>query len=218
MSLFRVDASIRTEGSVSRAVADTVEKSWLAEHPDGTVVRRDLGLRPLPAEAWSTAVSGIWVPAEERSPAQVEATALATTVADEIMGADAYLLAIPLYNFGIPQHVKAWIDLAFTDPRLSSAVPTPLAGRPAALVLVRGGGYGPGTPREGWDHSAPYLLRVFRDLWGMDIHLTEAELTLAPVRPAMEALRGLAEQSLRDAHATAAQHGRRIAGLVKAAA
>ena len=58
--------------------------------------------------------------------------------------ADAYLLAIPLYNFGIPQHVKAWIDLAFTDPRLSSAVPTPLAGRPAALVLVRGGGYGPG--------------------------------------------------------------------------
>jgi len=218
MSLFRVDASIRTEGSVSRAVADTVEKSWLAEHPDGTVVRRDLGLRPLPAEAWSTAVSGIWVPAEERSPAQVEATALATTVADEIMGADAYLLAIPLYNFGIPQHVKAWIDLAFTDPRLSASVPTPLAGRPAALVIVRGGGYGPGTPREGWDHSTPYLLRVFRDIWGMDIHLTEAELTLATVVPAMESLRGLAAQSLDDAHESATRHGRRIAGLVKAAA
>jgi FMN-dependent NADH-azoreductase len=127
-------------------------------------------------------------------------------------------LAIPLYNFGIPQHVKAWIDLAITDPRLASSVPTPLAGRPAALVIVRGGGYGPGTPREGWDHSTPYLLRVFRDIWGMDIHLAEAELTLAPVVEAMAPLRDLAAQSLSAAHETADRHGRTIAGLLKAAA
>jgi FMN-dependent NADH-azoreductase len=218
MNLFRLDASIRTEGSVSRALADTAERSWSAAHPSGTVVRRDLGLRPLPAESLLTAVAARWVLPEEHTEAQRDALALATTIGDEITAADAYLLAIPLYNFGVPHHVKAWIDLALTDPRLSSGVETPLAGRPAALVIARGGGYGPGTPREGWDHSTPYLLRIFRDVWGMDVHLTEAELTLAPVVPAMEPLRGLAERSLSDAHDTADRHGRVLADAVLAKA
>ena len=57
MTLFRLDASIRTKGSVTRAVADTVTTAWQAEHPGVTVVRRDVGTAPLPAEAWTTAVS-----------------------------------------------------------------------------------------------------------------------------------------------------------------
>ena len=48
-TLLRVDASIRLDGSVSRALADSAEAAWKAEHPDGVVVRRDLGLHPLAA-------------------------------------------------------------------------------------------------------------------------------------------------------------------------
>ena len=34
MTLFRLDASIRTEGSASREIADIVEDEWRAVHPD----------------------------------------------------------------------------------------------------------------------------------------------------------------------------------------
>src|SRR6185312_6249900 len=56
MSLLRVDSSIRTDGSVSREVADALEEAW-SRHHTGPVVRRDLGRDPLPAEAWAAAVT-----------------------------------------------------------------------------------------------------------------------------------------------------------------
>lgn len=217
MTLFRLDASIRTAGSVSREVADTVQSAWQAEHPDGAVVRRDVGAEPLSARSWISAVSASAVPAEQRTPEQRESTALVGTLVDELLNADAYLFAVPLYNFGVPQTFKAWVDLLLVDQQLSSSGTLPLAGRPAVLVTVRGGGYGPGTPREGWDHSTPWLRRILEDVFQLDLHVVEAELTLAGVVPAMAALRDLAAESLRNAHSTAEVHGRRVAQLVRAA-
>jgi FMN-dependent NADH-azoreductase len=102
VSLLRLDASIRSDGSVSREVADTVERSWQAEHPQAQVRRRDIGRDPLPSTAWMTAVGAGRVPTQEHTPEQAEAVALAATLADEMLGADAYLFAVPLYNFGVP--------------------------------------------------------------------------------------------------------------------
>ncbi|GAA5180666.1 NAD(P)H-dependent oxidoreductase [Rugosimonospora acidiphila] len=218
MSLFRLDASIRTEGSISREVADTVEKAWRAEHPHAQVVRRDVGQEPLPATSWRDAVGGWHTPAEQRTPQQAEAVALSTTLLDELLDADAYLFAAPLYNYGVPQYLKAWIDLIIANPGGTSAESPLLAGRPGVLVLVRGGGYGPGAPREGWDHAGPYLRRVLGDLWGLDLHVVEAELTLAGAVPAMASLVGLADESRRNAHVVADSHGRTLAQRMRAAA
>ncbi len=163
MTLFRLDASIRTDGSVSREVADAVQGAWLASNPAGSeadggsgpsVVRRDLGRHPLPTDRWAHAAGAGQTPAEVRTPEQLEALALAAELADELLGADAAIVAAPLYNFGLPHQVKAWIDFLITDPRLAPGQ-QPLAGRPLVLVVARGGGYGPGTPRAGWDHATP---------------------------------------------------------------
>jgi len=51
-----------------------------------------------------------------------------------------------------------------TDPRAKQG--QLLAGRPVVLATVRGGAYGTGTPREGWDHSIGYLRRMLADVWG----------------------------------------------------
>jgi FMN-dependent NADH-azoreductase len=210
MHLFRLDASIRNEGSISRALADTVLEEWLAEHPDATVTRRDLGLEPLPS-VWPDAVAAFMSPPEvERTPQQLSAQALAGGLVDEVLAADAYLFAIPIYNYGVPQHVKNWVDLLMTDPRVAYS-PTPwLAGRPAVLVEARGGGYGAGTPREGWDHVTPWLVHMLSDNWGLELSIAAAELTLAEVVPAMAELKGLAAESLAAAHITAADHGRTL--------
>ncbi len=216
MTLFRLDSSIRVEGSVSREVADTIEAAWAQHHPRDRVVRRDIGLAPLPSDAWAAAVTGSRTPAEQRTPEQRKAVALAATLADELLDAQAIVIAAPLYNFGVPAHLKAWLDLVITDPRFSPAG-RPLAGRSVILVLVRGGGYGAGTPREGWDHSTPYLLRILRDVWGADVTLVEAELTLADVNPAMAELRAAAAVSRAQAHERAAEVGHAHAALVAAA-
>jgi FMN-dependent NADH-azoreductase len=215
MKLYRLDASIRPTGSVTRTVADTAQEAWLAEHPGATVVRRDIGAHPLLATSWISAVTARQTPVDARTPEQAEAVALAAGLVDELLEADAFLFAVPLYNFGVPQHFKGWVDLVLTDPRVPSGGPSPVAGRPAVLVLARGGGYGVGTPREGWDHASPYIKRVLDDVLQLDLHVAEAELTLAPVVPAMESLIPLSTQSLAAAHAAAAEHGKNVARLMR---
>lgn len=196
-TLFRLDTSIRTDGSVSRAVADTLENRLVDELGDVTVVRRDLGLEPLDGSAWTRAVHAGF--SDAPTEAQQDAVALARGLADEVVDADAVVVASPLYNFGVSLQAKTWIDLLITDPRFGPGT-TPLAGRPGFLVVAKGGGYDPGTPREGWDHGTAYLRRILADVWGLDLEVVEAELTLADVTPAMEGLRGLAREKLDAAH------------------
>jgi FMN-dependent NADH-azoreductase len=215
MTLFRLDASIRREGSVSREVADTVQRTWAERHPHDAVVHRDLTATPLPAETWTQAASAMFVPEDQRSPEQRAALTLTSLLADEVLGADALLIATPLYNYGVSQHIKNWIDLLMTDPRFQGG-DKPLAGKPVTLVIARGGGYAPGTPREGWDHATPYLVQTFGAQFGADVSVVAAELTLADVTPAMAELRGLAAELRAKAHELAAETGRAHAVRVAA--
>ena len=120
MSLYRIDASIRVEGSNSRAIADIVEQEWRNAHPEEPVIRRHLGVDPIPATAWATAVFANFTPAESRTDEQEAAQALAATLTDELVEADALLFAAPLYNFGVSQHFKTWVDMVITDPRMAA--------------------------------------------------------------------------------------------------
>jgi len=211
MPLFRLDASIQGEKSVSRKLADAVEDAWRENHPAGTVIRRDLARTPVPADAWPAMIAGKYRTEEERAEDQREALRLSAELADELVAADAYLLALPLYNWGVSQHVKAWIDMIITDPRISMSGPQVLAGRPASLIVTRGGGYGEGTPRHGWDHATPYYRRIFGDVLGLALHVNEVELTLAEVNPAMAALREQARELFEAGLVLAGEHGTLLA-------
>ena len=209
MSLFRLDASIKIEGSASREIADVVEEHWVSQHPGDDVVRRHIGTEPLPSAAWAAAVTAGMTPEAERTEAQHSAVALAAQLADELLEADAILLAVPLYNFGVSQHIKAWMDLVITDPR-GQAGPL-LAGKPVVLATVRGGAYGEGTPREGWDHSTAYLRRILADVWGADLTVVEREFTLVGVNPALDEFTDLARQIHAEALSAADEAGRILA-------
>lgn len=188
MPLFRVDASIRTDGSASREIADIVEAEWLVAHPGDTIERRHIGVDVLPADAWAHAVAGHSLPAESRSAQQQAAVALSAALVDELIAADAILLAVPLYNFGVSQHIKTWMDLVISDPRA-----------------------GAGTPREGWDHSTGYLRRILQDVWGADLTVIEREFTLVGVNPALDDLEDLAACMHQGALASAREVGKVLA-------
>ncbi|SDO71131.1 FMN-dependent NADH-azoreductase [Nakamurella panacisegetis] len=210
MTLFRLDASIRTQGSASREIADIVESEWTAAHPGDKVERRHLGVDPLPSDVWAHAVTASYVPAAERTPEQAAAASLASSLLEELLQADAIVLAVPLYNFGVSQHVKTWFDLIITDPRAAGGA-RPLDGKPVVLVTVRGGAYGAGTPREGWDHSTAYLERILRDVWGADLTVVEREFTLVGVVPALDDFKDLAAQMHSAAHDAAREAGKALA-------
>jgi FMN-dependent NADH-azoreductase len=207
MTLFRLDASILPGTSASAEIADVVEAEWTAARPGEPVVRRHLGTSPLPSDAWALAASAGFVPESDRTPEQREALALARSLAAELENADEVILAVPLYNFGVSQHFKAWVDLVIAGAGPANPV---LKGKPTVLVTVRGGGYGPGTPREGWDHSTPYLRRILADIWQADLTIIERELTLAGVNPAMDELKDLAAELRANALNAARDAGRTL--------
>jgi FMN-dependent NADH-azoreductase len=210
LSLYRLDASIRVEGSHSRAIADIVEQEWRSAHPTEPVVRRHIGIEPIPATTWGTAALAGSTPADERSPEQREALAAAAAEVDQLVGADALLFAVPIYNFGVSQHFKTWVDLAVTDARLGAGVKPAIAGMPAVLVVVRGGSYAAGTPREGWDHATGWMRRILADVWQLDLEVVEQEFTLVGVNPALDQFKELAAELRTRAEETARVQGRAL--------
>jgi FMN-dependent NADH-azoreductase len=211
MSLFRLDASIRRAGSHSREIADIVEQEWREEYPDGPVTNREIGVEPLPSDAWAAAVSAGATPEETRSPEQRQAVALAASLTDELEAADALLFAVPLYNFGVSQHFKTYVDLIVTDPRMGAGADPVIAGKPAVLATVHGGYYAAGTPREGWDHATGWMRRILADVWKLDLLVVEKDFTLVGVNPALDEFKDLAAQLATESEALAREHGRSLA-------
>jgi FMN-dependent NADH-azoreductase len=218
MSLFRLDASIRTEGSHSRRIADIVQQEWREAFPGAAVTNREIGIDPLPSDAWANAVSGSQTPADARSPEQSAAVALAATLTDELESADALLFAVPLFNFGVSQHFKTWVDLVVTDPRMRAGADPVIAGKPAVLATVHGGYYAAGTPREGWDHATGWMRRILEDVWKLDLLVVENEFTLVGVNPALDQFKELAAELTVAAEKLAREHGRTLSAKTPATA
>ena len=210
--LLHVDSSLFEQGSASREIAQTFRETWEREHPGGEVVHRDLGASPVPPLTAHALVGGM-TPEEQRTPEQRGALALRAELVDEVLAADAYLFAVPMYNWGIAGSFKVWLDQIIEQGKTLSPVEPPLAGRPATVVLSYGGGYFPGTPREGWDHVQPYLETVFVKAMGLDVRFVTVQLTLAERVPAMAELIPQSKELRAQAHEAAAAHAKDMAGL-----
>jgi FMN-dependent NADH-azoreductase len=208
MSLFRLDASVTPANSQSRALADLVEAEWTAEHPDSVVTRRNIGTDPIAATVWRDVLSSRGLDDAQLSDAQRTARALRDALADELIDADAVLLAIPLYNWGVSAQVKSWYDITYTDQRIAGGA---LKDKPVVLATVQGGNYNPGTPKEGWDHSTPWLRRVIEEVWGADLLVVQRQFTLVGVNPAMDVFADEAAAVKAAAEELAGAHGRALA-------
>jgi FMN-dependent NADH-azoreductase len=194
--LLHIDSSIRGDKSVSRKLSARAAAVWRAAHPGGTVTYRDLGRDPLPH---LDAAGGLarMLPPDQHTAAQAESWALTELLISEVKEADTIVLGLPLYNFGAPSSVKTWVDhliaLGLSIDRETHAAL--LSGRDFVVLASRGGGYGAGTPREGWDHAEPWLPHGLAAT-GLEPRFIAAELTLAEVTPAMAELIPLAAKSL----------------------
>ncbi len=194
--LLHIDSSYQGDASVSRGLTARAAARWRDAHPGGTVAYRDLGAEPLPHLSSAT-VHARMIPADQHSPEQEASWALTAELVGEIADADTIVLGLPLYNFGPPSTIKSWVDHLIApglslDPETHAGL---LGGRDLIVLASRGGGYGAGTPREGWDHAEPWLPHGL-SLTGLEPRFITAELTLATTTPAMADLIPLAAVSL----------------------
>ncbi|MEV6055191.1 NAD(P)H-dependent oxidoreductase [Streptomyces sp. NPDC052107] len=213
-TLLHIDSSVfPTEASASRAVAEAFRAHWQEQHPDGTVVYRDLAAQPVPHITAAAHTAGFADPASH-TPEQAAAFAERVRLIEELEQADAVLIGAPMYNFSIPSTLKAWLDNVVLFGRTAGETQS-AKGTPVTVVASRGGAYGPGTPREGYEYVQNYLSAVLADALGLDLDFIVPELTMAPQNPAMAELIPLYEASrdraLEEAAAKAKQLAERLA-------
>lgn len=141
IKILRIDASARTEGSVSRELNDNII-ARLGETRDIIVESRDLAATSLPFinEEW---IGANFTAADARSTAQKETLSFSDKLVSEVKAADILLIGLPIYNFGVPAALKAWIDLVARVGLTFSyteAGPKGLLSGKRAIVAVASGG------------------------------------------------------------------------------
>lgn len=173
-TLLQIKSSIFTDVGQSSRLADRFVETWRAAHADTEVIVRDLGRDPVPHLDAARFGAFLAKPAD-RTPEQAAVAAYSDALIDELRRADVIVLAVPMYNFGIPSALKAYFDhvaRAGVTFRYTETGPVGLLeGKTAHVFATRGGLYA-GTPRD----SQTTFMRDFLAFLGIDdVHFVYAE-------------------------------------------
>lgn len=170
--VLRIDSSAKNEESVTRQLADLFIQR-LGERQAIHVVSRDVA-QGLPF------VDADWVAANLTDPAARDADkqaalALSDALVREVQAADVLVIGVPIYNFGVPATLKAWIDLIararLTFQYTEHGPQGLLTGKKAYLLVASGG-----TPVGGAiDFATPWLKHVLAFVGITDVEIIAAE-------------------------------------------
>jgi FMN-dependent NADH-azoreductase len=191
-TLLQIRSSIFSDGGQSSRLAERFVAAWRERNPGAQVIVRDLARDPVPHLDAARFGAFLSKPGE-RTPEQQDVVAYSDALIAELKQADVVVLALPMYNFGIPSTLKAYFDhvaragltFKYTDKGAVGLV----TGKEVYVFAARGGLYA-GTPK---DTQTPYV-RDFLSFLGMsDIRFVFAEgLAISPASK---------EESIASAHA-----------------
>lgn len=173
MKLLQLDSSSLGTHSVTRELAAAVVAQYRRNVPGVEVTYRDLAADPLPH--WSPLPREAIDTLAPEARAEVERN---ETVLQEFLAADVIVVGAPMYNFGIPSQLKAWVDrvaVAGRTFRYTVQGPEGLASGKRVVVLSGRGGFYADTPLQSADFQESYLRQVFGFLGVLDIEFIRAE-------------------------------------------
>lgn len=180
MNILHIDASARGDTSVTRQLSKRVVDHF--DNGRGQVTYRDLSASPIPL------VDAHWVEAnftapDQRAPAQHAKLSTSDALVDELIANEVIVLGVPVYNFGVPAALKAWIDQiarVHRTFRYTSDGPLGLLNGKRAVVVIASGGTPLGAP---FDFASGYLRHMLGFLGITDVEFIDAG---APVATAGE--------------------------------
>lgn len=176
---------IEPHGSYTRALTDRFVTRWLRARPADPVIYRDLGATP-PTPVGADWIRGAFADPAHRQPWMDRALAESNALVAELIQADVLIVGAPLYNFGMPAPLKAWVDnivrigLTFDfrpeqadDPYLRLLAEKP---RQVVLLSARGGhGMDPGGALEHMNHLDRHLRTALAFMGIDDLHVIAVE-------------------------------------------
>lgn len=192
MNILHITSSANPTPSTS-----TLLGTEIAAKLAGTVVTRDTnaGLSAV-VSAW---VAANFTPKVERTLAQSATLACSDTLVAEVETADTLIISAPIYNFGIPSTLKAWIDMicrARVTFRYTSDGPIGLLEGKRAILVLTSGGTKVGSDI---DFASGYLKHVLGFIGITDVEIVaadrisaEGDQAIASARAAISALQPLA--------------------------
>ena len=164
MKLLHIDSSALADNSVTRQLTAAIVARWQDEMPGLEVTYRDLDAAPLPHLTGPVLA--------KVDPAVAEASEEALR---QFLEADVVVIGAPMYNFGIPSTLKAWIDriaVAGRTFRYTEKGPEGLAGNKKVIIASGRGGIHSGAAS---DFQEPYLKFVLGFLGITDVEFVRAE-------------------------------------------
>jgi len=173
-TLLQINASLFSNNGQSSRLADKFVAAWQAQNPDGQVVVRDLATDPVPHLDGERFLSFLAKP-EERSAQQQAVVDFSDTLIAQIKDADAIVIGLPMYNFGIPSTLKAYFDhiaRAGVSFRYTENGPVGLLGGKKVYIFAARGGLYAGTAKD----SQTTYVRDFLNFIGLsDVEFVYAE-------------------------------------------
>ena len=141
-TLLQIKSSIFSDGGQSSQLADRYVAAWRAANPGGKVVVRDLAQQPVP-HLDAVRFGAFLSKADERSVEQQGVVDYSDALIDELRNADVIVLGVPMYNFGVPSSLKAYLDhvtrAGVTFRYTASGPEGLLTGKRAIVFATRGG-------------------------------------------------------------------------------
>ncbi len=175
--ILMIEISPRGQESASRAVADTLAGRLTTLHPSARLVRRDLASENLP-HLDGTTLRAISTKDADEAARLKAAAGLSDQLTDELLASDLLVISTPMWNFGIPSALKAWIDLVVRPGRTfqygEGGVLGLAKGRKAILILASGGVFTEG-PWRAWDFVEPYLRQILGFIGITDVQTVRAQ-------------------------------------------
>ncbi len=164
MNILHLDSSALGANSITRELSAAIVARWQEAMPGAIVEYRDLDTHPV-AHLTGTVLTQ----------ADADQVAEGARLMAQFLASDVIVIGAPMYNFGIPSTLKAWIDriaVAGKTFRFTENGPLGLAGGKRVVIASgRGGVYGNGAA----DFQENYLRQVFGFLGITDIAFVRAE-------------------------------------------
>jgi FMN-dependent NADH-azoreductase len=158
--ILRIDASANASNSSSKKLGNKLTEKFQQSYPDVRINQRNInhGL-PFVDEHW---VNANVTPADQRTVEQKQQLELSDTLIAELQQADRIIITTPMYNFGVPAVLKAWIDLACRAGvtfQYTNEGPVGLLKNKQVDIIITTGGVPLQSPV---DFVSDYLKQVFR--------------------------------------------------------
>jgi FMN-dependent NADH-azoreductase len=173
-TLLQLNTSLFGAGGQSSRLAGEFVAAWQEQNPQANVIVRDLAA-DTPPHLTAHAFGAFLAKAGERTAEQQTVVDYSDSLIDELKRADVIVLGLPMYNFGIPSALKAYLDhIARAGVTFKYTEKGPvglLKGKKVYVFAARGGQYA-GT---GLDTQTAYVRNFFAFLGMTDVEFIYAE-------------------------------------------